>query len=74
MARQDSGNSQISNDTPPRLRVAVVGCGAVTEHFHLPVLAGHDGVVISALVDPNTKRAESLAKLYKVPVPARVTR
>jgi predicted dehydrogenase/nucleoside-diphosphate-sugar epimerase len=64
---QDSGNSPLSNDTPSRLRVAVVGCGAVTENFHLPVLAGHDGVVISALVDPNTTRAGSLAKLYKVP-------
>jgi predicted dehydrogenase len=52
--------------TPARLRVAVVGCGAVTEQFHLPVLAGHDGVVISALVDPNAARAEKLAKLYNV--------
>ena len=66
MAMNDFGNSKMSNDTSPRLRIAVVGCGAVTENFHLPVLAGHDGVVISALVDPNTTRAEKLAKLYKV--------
>lgn len=49
------------------VNVAIVGCGAITESFHLPVLAGHDGVVISALVDPNTARAEKLAGLYKVP-------
>ena len=53
--------------TSAPVNVAIVGCGAITESFHLPVLAGHDGVVISALVDPNTARAEKLARLYKVP-------
>src|SRR5262245_46665142 len=62
----DLAYSNMLNDQQHRLRIAVVGCGAVTENFHLPVLAGHDGVVISALVDPNTARAENLAKLYKV--------
>jgi predicted dehydrogenase/nucleoside-diphosphate-sugar epimerase len=56
----------MGTDTP-RVRIAVVGCGAVTESFHLPVLAGHDDVVISALVDPNRARADKLAKLYNVP-------
>src|SRR5260370_10742873 len=67
MAKNGSESSSASNDAPTRLRIAVVGCGAVTENFHLPVLAGHDGVEISALVDPNTARAEKLARLYKVP-------
>src|SRR5262245_4627033 len=53
--------------TSAPVNVAIVGCGAITENFHLPVLKGHDGVVISALVDPNTARAEKLAGLYKVP-------
>jgi len=53
--------------TSAPVNVAIVGCGAITESFHLPVLAGHDGVGISALVDPNTARAEKLARLYKVP-------
>jgi predicted dehydrogenase/nucleoside-diphosphate-sugar epimerase len=66
MAKQDFGNSNLSTGTSPRLRIAVVGCGAVTENFHLPILAGHDGVIISALVDPNAARAEKLAKLYGV--------
>src|SRR5580765_6217549 len=50
------------------VRIAVVGCGAVTQSFHLPVLAGHEGVSIAALVDPDVKRAERLAALYHVPL------
>src|SRR5580765_5842549 len=49
------------------VRIAVVGCGAVTQSFHLPVLAGHEGVTIVALVDPDVARAERLASLYHVP-------
>jgi predicted dehydrogenase/nucleoside-diphosphate-sugar epimerase len=49
------------------VRVAVVGCGAVTQHFHLPVLAGHESVAITALVDPDRARTTRLAALYKVP-------
>jgi predicted dehydrogenase/nucleoside-diphosphate-sugar epimerase len=67
MTMNNLEHSNVSNDAPPRLRIAVVGCGAVTENFHLPVLAGHDGVTISALVEPNTARGEKLAKLYNVP-------
>ena len=26
-------------------RVAVIGCGAMTRDFHLPVLAGHEGAI-----------------------------
>jgi predicted dehydrogenase/nucleoside-diphosphate-sugar epimerase len=51
---------------PSPLRVAVVGCGAVTQSFHLPVLAGHDRVTIAALVDPDLARARKLAALYPV--------
>jgi predicted dehydrogenase/nucleoside-diphosphate-sugar epimerase len=58
-----SGTSQ----QPERLNVAVVGCGAVTESFHLPVLAGHDSIALSALVDPDLDRAKRLAALYRVP-------
>jgi predicted dehydrogenase/nucleoside-diphosphate-sugar epimerase len=58
--------SRTNADTP--VRIAIVGCGAVTEGFHLPVLAGHSRVVISALVDPDVARAQRLATLYHVPI------
>ena len=55
----------MSAETP--VRIAIVGCGAVTEGFHLPVLAGLPRVVIAALVDPDVVRAQRLASLYHVP-------
>lgn len=54
------------NEGTRRVRIAIVGCGAVTESFHLPVLAGHAGVEIAALVDPDSARAQRLASLYGV--------
>ena len=40
---------------PPALgvpaRVAVIGCGAMTRDFHLPVLAGRERLKVAALVD-----------------------
>jgi predicted dehydrogenase/nucleoside-diphosphate-sugar epimerase len=49
------------------IRVALVGCGAVTTGCHLPVLAGHDSVTIAALVDPDRARASALAGQYGGP-------
>jgi predicted dehydrogenase/nucleoside-diphosphate-sugar epimerase len=48
-----------------RLRVAVVGCGAMARDFHLPVLAGHEGFRLVALVDRDRARAAELATVYQ---------
>lgn len=48
------------------LRVAVIGCGAITQQLHLPVLAGHEGVQLIALVDRDIQRAKTLAQGYGV--------
>lgn len=45
-----------------RLRVGVVGCGAVTELYHLPALLDADDVVLTAFVDPDLARARRLAE------------
>jgi predicted dehydrogenase len=47
----------------PRVpRVAVVGCGAIAEIFHLPALAREPAVIAQAiLVDPDARRAGQLA-------------
>jgi predicted dehydrogenase/nucleoside-diphosphate-sugar epimerase len=47
--------------------VAVIGCGAITKGFHLPVLAGHEGVRVVALIDRDTTRAAELAHTYGIP-------
>jgi predicted dehydrogenase/nucleoside-diphosphate-sugar epimerase len=46
--------------------VALIGCGAISRQFHLPILAGHDGVRLTALVDRDLKRAGELAAAYGV--------
>src|SRR6516162_1719316 len=53
--------------SPKRIRVAVIGGGAVTESFHLPVLRGHDGIELTALVEPDAKRGSRLAAAYQIP-------
>jgi predicted dehydrogenase/nucleoside-diphosphate-sugar epimerase len=48
------------------VRVAVVGCGAISCSYHIPVLAGHEGVRLAALVDRDVVRARELARGYGV--------
>jgi predicted dehydrogenase/nucleoside-diphosphate-sugar epimerase len=48
------------------LRLALIGCGAISEQMHLPVLAGHEGIKLAALVDRDEKRARKLADGYGV--------
>ncbi len=48
------------------LRVALVGCGAIAQQMHLPVLAGHERLKLAALVDANLERARTLAAEYGV--------
>ena len=52
------------------IRVAIVGCGAVAEKYHMPIIAGHEKAQLSALVDRNESRASELAKAYGVPLVA----
>ena len=47
------------------LRVAVVGCGAIAEAYHLPALAAQPGLMDRAvLVDPDLPRARTLAARF----------
>jgi predicted dehydrogenase/nucleoside-diphosphate-sugar epimerase len=48
------------------LRVALIGCGAIAEQMHLPVLAGHEHMRLAALVDHNLDRAKRFAQGYGV--------
>ena len=49
-----------------RLRLIVVGCGAVTRNSLLPVLAGHDQIEVVALVDRDIAHARELADAYGI--------
>jgi predicted dehydrogenase len=46
----------------PRLRVAVVGCGAVAQIHHLPAIVASREVEPAVLVDADAKRARALAE------------
>ncbi len=50
-----------------KLKTALIGCGAIAEQLHLPVLAGHPEIDLVAIVDPNLERARYFAKGYNVP-------
>src|SRR5262245_30370488 len=62
-------SSKVLSRTPPTrpIRLALIGCGAIAEQMHLPVLAGHEGLKLSALVDRDERRAARLAKGYGMP-------
>jgi predicted dehydrogenase/nucleoside-diphosphate-sugar epimerase len=45
------------------LRVAIIGCGAVVERLHLPVLLGMSSVTVAVLVDTDSRRLELLSRV-----------
>jgi predicted dehydrogenase/nucleoside-diphosphate-sugar epimerase len=47
--------------------LAIIGCGAITELAHLPATAGVAGLRVTALVDQDLQRAETLARRHGVP-------
>lgn len=49
------------------VRVAVVGCGAMTRQNLMPVLSGYERIRVAALVDINAANAQTLADSYTVP-------
>lgn len=51
---------------PERLRLAIVGCGAITADSHLPAAVQHSGVDLVALVDSDAQRARTLAERFQL--------
>jgi len=47
-----------------RLRIAILGCGAITKSRHLPAVLAHPDVQLAALVDTDVERAMSLARTH----------
>lgn len=56
--------------SPGKPRLAIVGCGAVTEHVHLPVAKRSDRFRVAALVDKTLSRAKRLGARHDVPITA----
>jgi predicted dehydrogenase len=53
-----------------RLRIAVIGCGAVAERVHLPALARSRDAAVTVLVDRAQDRARFLASKFNIPATA----
>jgi myo-inositol 2-dehydrogenase/D-chiro-inositol 1-dehydrogenase len=49
------------------IRLAFVGCGAVTEEEHLPALRGLRNIQTVAVVDPNPQRLHHVADRFRIP-------
>jgi len=48
------------------VRLAIVGCGAVIRHYHLPAIAGLEEVTVSALCDVDRRQAERLRRHFRL--------
>lgn len=49
-----------------RLKIAIVGCGAISELFHIPAALKSKHVELVAVVDQNLKRAEYIANKFSI--------
>jgi myo-inositol 2-dehydrogenase / D-chiro-inositol 1-dehydrogenase len=49
------------------IRLAFVGCGAVTEEEHLPAIRGFRDVQVVAVADPNPERLHHVADRFGIP-------
>jgi predicted dehydrogenase len=50
-----------------KMKIGIVGAGAVTKDLHLPVLVNMPTVQLKWICDKNGQRARRLAKLFKIP-------
>lgn len=48
------------------VRLAIVGCGAVVRHYHMPALLALENVEVSALCDLNRRNAERLRRQFRL--------
>lgn len=53
-----------------KLKLAMIGCGAIVERIHLPVAVRSDQVEVTLLVDQDLSRARALADEFGVPAAA----
>lgn len=50
------------------LRVAIIGAGAISQQWHIPIIAGHERLSLLALVDLDSELINELAGRYEVPL------
>ena len=56
------------SETPPPLRVGLVGTGAISQIVHVPIFSERIDVTLSALADVDPHKAETLSRRHDVPL------
>jgi predicted dehydrogenase len=56
----------MSKEKTEKIRIGVIGCGAISQIIHLPVLSKMEDVEIVAIADNDKTKLEALAEKYKV--------
>ena len=51
-----------------KIKIAIIGCGAITEKTHLPLLTKSEQFEIRALVDISKERALQLGEKYGISI------
>ncbi len=49
------------------VKVGVIGCGAIAQLVHLPILSGTTGVRVAAVCDTDVAKAERVADRFEIP-------
>lgn len=50
------------------IRVAIIGCGAISQQWHIPIIEGSDKFELTALVDFNSTMLNELSESYHVEI------
>ena len=61
-AKNEKGRTEVDNNR--KLRIGVIGCGAISVRRHLPEYAENENVEIAALYNRTRSKAEELQKKY----------
>lgn len=61
------GAAPAARGSRPRVRLAIVGCGAIVEGYHLPAALAEAGCEVTILVDTDLERVQALAQRTGVP-------
>jgi predicted dehydrogenase len=61
------GTQGMTTHSKEKIKLAIIGCGAVIQKLYLPVADSATGLAITHVVDLDLERAREVANLYQIP-------
>ncbi|MBM4185199.1 MAG: Gfo/Idh/MocA family oxidoreductase [Gemmatimonadetes bacterium] len=55
------------SDGPTRVRIGIIGTGAISQVVHVPICAEREDVELVAVADADVHKAEALSRRFKIP-------